>query len=293
MTNYDYVSPYGTAAYHAASDKDVLIARQFEGKVAVVTGSTQGLGLTVVKLMLRRGLKGALILGRRRTEGEAAAIELGTTDQRVVYHRADLANLEDCQSIHDRAVAEFGSYDILVNSAGITDRGGILDGDAALWDRTFAINARAPFFLMQNAANHWREERKPGAVVNVATVTAHGGVPFLTVYAASKAALVATTKNAAFSLMHDGIRVNALAIGWMDTPAEDATQKTFHDMPDGWQAEVGKKLPAGRLLNMNEVARWIAHLASDESGIMTGSVLDFDQGVIGCYEATPLPERRD
>jgi NAD(P)-dependent dehydrogenase (short-subunit alcohol dehydrogenase family) len=293
MTNYDYVSPYGTAAYHAASDKDVLLARQFEGKVAVVTGSTQGLGLTVVKLMLRRGLKGALILGRRRTEGEAAAIELGTTDQRVVYHRADLANLKDCQSIHDRAVAEFGSYDILVNSAGITDRGGILDGDAALWDRTFAINARAPFFLMQNAANHWREERKPGAVVNVATVTAHGGVPFLTVYAASKAALVAITKNAAFSLMRDGIRVNALAIGWMDTPAEDATQKTFHDMPDGWQAEVGKKLPAGRLLNMNEVARWIAHLASDESGIMTGSVLDFDQGVIGCYEATPLPERRD
>jgi NAD(P)-dependent dehydrogenase (short-subunit alcohol dehydrogenase family) len=76
----------------------------------------------------------------------------------------------------------------------------------------------------------------------------------------------------------------------MDTPAEDVTQKTYHDMPDGWQAEAGKRLPSGRLLDMNEVARWIAHLASDESGIMTGSVLDFDQGVIGCYEATPLPK---
>jgi len=286
-------SPYGRAAHHAASDTDIPLDRQFAGKVAVVTGSTQGLGLTAVRLMLRRGLKGALILGRKQAEGEAAARALGTAEQRVVYHRADLADLDDCRAIHDRAVAEFGSYDILVNSAGITDRGGILDGDAALWDRSFAINARAPFFLMQHAANHWRTLGKPGTVVNVATITAHGGVPFLTVYAASKAALVATTRNAAFSLMRDGIRINALAIGWMDTPAEDVTQKTFHDMPDGWQREAGKQLPAGRILDMNEVARWIAHLASDESGVMTGSVLDFDQGVIGCYEATPLPAVRD
>jgi NAD(P)-dependent dehydrogenase (short-subunit alcohol dehydrogenase family) len=189
-------------------------------------------------------------------------------------------------------VSAFGSFDILVNSAGITDRGGILDADADLWERTFAINARAPFFLTQHAATHWRGVGKPGSVVNVATVTAHGGVPMLTVYASSKAALVATTKNAAFSLARDGIRINALAIGWMDTPAEDATQKTYHDMPDGWQERAGRELPAGRLLKMNEVARWIAHLAGPESGIMTGSIIDFDHGVIGCYEATPLPASR-
>ncbi len=287
----DYQSPYGNAAYHAASDADISLDRQFAGKVAVVTGSTQGLGLATVRLMLRRGLRGALILGRKEAAGQAAADALSTPGQRVVYHRADLADLADCQSIHNRAIDEFGSYDILINSAGITDRGGILDGDAALWERTFAINARAPFFLMQNAANHWRAAGKPGTIVNVATITAHGGVPMLTVYAASKAALVATTKNAAFSLMRDGIRVNALAIGWMDTPAEDIIQKSYHDMPDGWQAEVGKQLPAGRMLKMNEIARWIAHLASDESGIMTGAILDFDQGVIGCYESTPLPAK--
>lgn len=289
----EFSSPFGTAASYAASKQDTPLDRQFEGKVAVVTGSTQGLGLTAVELMLRRGLKGALILGRKEAEGRAAADRLSNDRQKVVYHRADLTHLGDCQGIHHRALEEFGSYDILVNSAGVTDRGGILDGDSDLWERTFAINARAPFFLMQNAANHWRKLGKPGTVLNVATVTAHGGVPMLTVYAASKAALVATTKNAAFSLMRDGIRINALAIGWMDTPAEDITQKTFHNMPEGWQAEAGRALPAGRLLSMNEVARWIAHLASDESGIMTGSIIDFDQGVIGCYEATPLPARKE
>lgn len=286
-------NPFGDAATHAASESDVALTDQLAGKVAVVTGSTQGLGLAAVKLMLRRGLAGAVICGRNVAAGQAAAADLSTDAARVVYQQTDLSDLDDCKALIDRAIAEFGSFDILVNSAGITDRGGILDGDADLWDRTFAINARAPFFLIQHAAHHFRAQDKPGSIVNVATVTAHGGVPFLTVYAASKAALVATVKNAAFSLARDGIRVNALAIGWMDTPAEDVTQKTFHDMPDGWQAEAGHALPAGRLLNMNEVARWIVHLASPDSGIMTGAVIDFDHGVLGCYEATPLPAPRD
>lgn len=286
-------SPFGDAATYAASDADTAIDRQLAGKIAVVSGSTQGLGLTAVRMMLRRGLAGAVLSGRNAEAGEAAAAALHTPDAPVIYQRTDLTDLGDCRALIDRTIAEFGSLDILVNSAGITDRGGILDGDAGLWQRTFDINARAPFFLMQHAANHWRDKGKPGTVVNVATVTAHGGVPFLTVYAASKAALVATTKNAAFSLARDGIRINALAIGWMDTPAEDVTQKKFHGMPDGWQEEAGAALPAGRLLNMNEVARWIVHLASPESGIMTGSIIDFDHGVIGCYEATPLPNPRD
>jgi NAD(P)-dependent dehydrogenase (short-subunit alcohol dehydrogenase family) len=233
------------------------------------------------------------VCGRNAEAGEAQAKRLSTESQRVVYQRADLTYLDHCQAVVDRAIDDFGTLDILVNSAGITDRGGILDGDAALWERTFDINARAPFFLMQGAAKHLIAQGKPGAIVNVTTITAYGGIPMLTVYAGSKAALVAVTKNAAFSLAREGIRVNALAIGWMDTPAEDATQKTFHDMPDGWQADAGRRLPSGRLLNVNEVARWIVHLASAESGIMTGSIIDFDHGVLGCYEATPLPDMKD
>ena len=285
-------SPFGDAATHAASDSELPLAEQFSGKYAVVTGSTQGLGLAAVELMLKRGLAGAVICGRNAQAGKAAAERLTTETQRVVYQAVDLQDLDACKAIIDRAINDFGTLDILVNSAGITDRGGILDGDAALWRRTFDINAGAPFFLMQAAARHFVERDKPGTIVNVATVTAHGGVPFLTVYAASKAALVATTKNAAFTLARNGIRVNALAIGWMDTPAEDVTQKKFHDMREGWQESAGSNLPAGRLLTMNEVARWISYLAGPESGIITGSIIDFDHGVVGCYDATPLPAEK-
>ena len=282
-------SVFGDAAVHAASNHEVQMTEQLKGKFAVVTGSTQGLGLATVELMLKRGLAGAIICGRNAEQGKAQASRLHSKDQPVIYHKADLSILDDCKALIDRAITEFGTIDILVNSAGITDRGGILDGDAELWQRTFDINARAPFFLMQHASKAMIAQGKPGSIVNVATVTAHGGVPMLTVYAASKAALVATTKNAAFSLARHGIKINALTIGWMNTPAEDATQKKFHDMPDGWQREAGEGLPSGRLLEMNEVARWIVHLASAESGIMTGSIIDFDHGVVGCYESTPLP----
>lgn len=285
--------PFGEAADYAASDKDKPLAEQFRGKFAVVTGSTQGLGLAVVELMARRGLAGAVICGRNADSGARQAERLSAAGCKVIYQQADLEDLDDCDRVIDRALVEFGQLDILVNSAGITDRGGILDGDRDLWERTMNINARAPFFLMQRAARAMREAGRPGAIVNVATITAYGGVPMLCVYAASKAALVAITKNAAFSLARDGIRINALAIGWMDTPAEDRTQRKFHDMKDGWQQEVGQQMPSGRLLKMNEVARWIAHLASAESGIMTGSVIDFDHGVIGAYEATPLPAMKD
>lgn len=268
------------------------LSRHLEGRFALVTGSTQGLGLAATETMLRRGLAGAIICGRNAQAGEAAAERLSAGGAKVIYQQADLTRLEDCNRLVDCAVETFGRLDILVNSAGITDRGGIVDGDADLWQRTMDINARAPFFLMQRAANHMRQTGRPGSIVNIASIIAHGGIPMLCVYAASKAALVATTKNAAFSLARDGIRVNALAIGWMDTPAEDATQRRFHGMGDGWQEEAGRNLPSGRLLNMNEVSRWIAHLAGPESGIMTGSILDFDHGVIGAYEATPLPAPR-
>jgi NAD(P)-dependent dehydrogenase (short-subunit alcohol dehydrogenase family) len=113
-------------------------------------------------------------------------------------------------------------------------------------------------------------------------MTSHGGQSFLTAYAASKGALVTLTKNVAFSVMRNRIRVNGLNIGWMDTPHEHDIQRQYHDAGENWLASAEQAQPFGRLLKPDEVARGVAFLLSEESGMMTGAVIDFDQSVVGC-----------
>jgi NAD(P)-dependent dehydrogenase (short-subunit alcohol dehydrogenase family) len=171
----------------------------------------------------------------------------------------------------------------------MTDRGTIFDTSPELFDRMFAVNVRAPFFLMQDAAKIMRRERIEGAMVNILSMSAHGGQPFISAYCGSKGALATLTKNAAFSLMPWRIRVNGLNIGWMSTPGEDRIMRVYHDAQDGWLERAAAEQPFGRLLDPVEVARAVAFLASGESGLMTGSIIDFDQSVIGCYESAPHP----
>jgi NAD(P)-dependent dehydrogenase (short-subunit alcohol dehydrogenase family) len=157
-----------------------------------------------------------------------------------------------------------------------------------LFDRMMAMNCRAPFFLMQGAIKLMEREGTAGSIVNISSVSSYGSVPMLTVYAASKAALNILTKNVAYSVMRHRIRVNALNLGWMDTPGEDAIQRRYHSGGKDWLADAEARQPFGRLLKPGEVARAIAFLASDESGMMTGAIVDFDQSVAG-GGAQPVP----
>jgi NAD(P)-dependent dehydrogenase (short-subunit alcohol dehydrogenase family) len=120
-----------------------------------------------------------------------------------------------------------------------------------------------------------------GSIVNVSSVVATGGLPTLCAYAASKGALSVFTKNVAYSVMRHRIRVNALLLGWADTPTEDAIQRQEHGRGSGWREEAQERLPFGRLIQPEEAARAIAWMASDESGMMTGSLVHFDQSVPG------------
>ena len=259
------------------------------GKVAIVTGSTQGLGEAIARLLAERGCAGLVLCGRGEGKGEAVAASLAAPARFV---RADLGDVADCRRIVAEADTAFGRVDILVNAAGITDRGTILDTSEELFDAMFAVNVRAPFFLMQDAAKVMRRAGAGGSVVNIGSMSAHGGQSFITAYCASKGALATLTKNVAFSLMPDRVRVNQLNIGWMDTPGEATIQSRYHDAPADWLAQAEAKQPFGRLLKPDEVARAVAYLASDESGMMTGSVIDFDQQVIGAGDAPSHPLRR-
>lgn len=263
--------------------------RSLAGKVAIVTGSTQGLGEAVARLFAERGAAGLVICGRQADKGTAVARDLTSGGCRTEFVRADLQSVDDARAVVATADLAFGRVDALVNAAGITDRGTIFDTSPELYDRMFAINTRAPFFLMQGAAEIMRRQRIEGAIVNILSMSAHGGQPFLTPYSGSKGALATLTKNAAFSLMPWRIRVNALNIGWMNTPGEDRIMRLYHGASDDWLAKAEAAQPFGRLIDPAEVARLCAFLVGPESGLMTGSVIDFDQAVAGCYESAPHP----
>jgi NAD(P)-dependent dehydrogenase (short-subunit alcohol dehydrogenase family) len=268
------------------------VSGRLDGKIAVVTGASQGLGAAAARLFAKRGAAGLLLTGRNSERGEKVAAEIAAAGCPARFHAADLAEVEACLGVIADADAAFGRLDCLVNCAGLTDRGSILDTSAETYDRLFAVNARAPFFLIQAAAKLMRRERSAGTMVNVISMSAHGGQPFLAAYSASKGALATLTRNAAYALMPDRIRVNGLNLGWSDTDGEDAIQRLAHGAQDGWLEAAEARQPFGRLIKPAEAARAIAFLASDESGLMTGAVVDFDQSVLGAYDAAPQPDSR-
>jgi hypothetical protein len=268
------------------------LSKQFAGQYAVITGGTQGMGEAVARLFAARGAAGIVICGRNSAKGDAVAGSLTKAGSKILYVEADLANIDDCRKVIAAADKAFGRLHVLVNCAGLTDRGTILDTSPELFDRMFAVNVRAPFFLMQDAIKIMRRERVEGAIVNLITMSSYGGQSFITAYCSSKGALVTLTRNVAFSVMRDRIRVNGLNVGWSDTPGEDRIMKTYHGAEDGWLAEAERKQPFGRLIKPSEVARAIAFLASAESGLMTGAIVDFDQSVRGAYDAPPPPPEK-
>ena len=272
----------------AASDGEDANGRGFRGRSVVVTGGTQGVGLATARLLVQRGAECVSICGRNEENGKRAAAELEALGARALFVPADLSNPEDCFAVIDKTAASFGRIDSLINCCGSTKRGTLESTTLELWDYLFAVNVRAPFLLIQRAVPVMREKSHGGTIANIGSVAAHGGQPYITAYCAAKAALLILTKNLANSLRWDRIRVNALNIGWTATPTEHELQTKVHGLGEDWLERVSAKQPFGRLLAPEDVARGLAFLASDESGPMTGSIVDFDQTVIGAVDDNPI-----
>jgi NAD(P)-dependent dehydrogenase (short-subunit alcohol dehydrogenase family) len=265
-------------------------AARLEGKIAVVTGGTQGLGAMIATTFAERGVAGIVICGRNREKGEAKAAEIAARfTTRVVYQPADLERVEDAQGVIARCDLEFGRVDALVNAAAITDRGTIIDTSPELFDRMFAVNVRAPFFLMQEAIKIMRREKIEGTIVNIGSMSAMAGQPFIAAYCSSKGALETLTKNTAYAVLRNRIRVNGLNIGWMASEGEDRIQREFHGADPDWLKQAAAAQPFGRLVDPAEVARACVYLSSSESGLMTGSMICLDQSIWGAYDGSPHP----
>jgi NAD(P)-dependent dehydrogenase (short-subunit alcohol dehydrogenase family) len=260
------------------------MAGSLQDLVVLVSGGTQGVGAGIARAAVEAGAH-VVVTGRRTGVGEAFVAELDALGGHPgTFVRADVADVEQAQASVAATVERFGRIDGLVNAAGRTDRGTLLDTTPELFDAHVAVNLRAPFFLMQAAVADMIRRGEPGAVVNVITMSAHGGQPYLAPYVAAKAGLVGLTKNAAHAHRFDRVRINGVNIGWTETPGEDEIQRRFHGAGDDWLERAAEQLPMGQLGQVEDAARLVVLLLSPDSGVVTGSVIDWDQVVPGAHD---------
>ncbi|MGI9510715.1 MAG: oxidoreductase, partial [Geminicoccaceae bacterium] len=199
----------------------------------------------------------------------------------------DLQSVAEGQNVVDQAEQAFGRLDSLVNCAAATDRGSIETTTEEIWDKLFDLNVKIQFFMSQRAIEIMRRHKIEGTIVNIGTMVAHGGPPFLIPYSSSKGALMTMTRAVANAVKHDRIRVNTLNIGWTNTPREHVVQTEVHSRPENWLEIASDVQPFGRLIEVDDVSRAVAFMASGESGLLTGAMIDFDQTIVGTMDENP------
>ncbi|TPJ80983.1 SDR family oxidoreductase [Mesorhizobium sp. B2-6-2] len=254
---------------------------RLDGKVVLVTGATQGIGRAIAETLARSGAAGLLITGRDQKRGDAVTAELAAMGTPAAFAAADLGDPEAPARLAQACIDHFGRIDGLVNAAGLTDRASFLDATLDDWAALFAVNARAPFFLMQAAIADMKKRGQGGSIVNILSINAHCGSPELAVYSATKGALATLTKNAANAHRFDRIRVNGINVGWTDTPAERIMQAETLGHGPGWLDAANATQPFGRLFSVTDIANLAVFLLSDAAGPMTGALIDQEQWVIG------------
>jgi NAD(P)-dependent dehydrogenase (short-subunit alcohol dehydrogenase family) len=241
---------------------------ELAGRTALVTGATSGIGRAVATRLAAMGAH-VIVSGRDHVRGDKAVAELRGTGARADFVAADLADLAEVRRLARDAEAVTGSVDILVNNAGFAPLGPTADILPETFEQVYAINVRAPFYLVGALAPKMAE-RGHGAVVNISTMAAGFGMVGLSLYGSSKAALELLTKNWAAEFGPHGVRVNAVSPG----PTRTEGTESWGENLDLTAAAA----PAGRVADPEEIAAAVAFLASDQASFVHGSILPVDGG---------------
>jgi NAD(P)-dependent dehydrogenase (short-subunit alcohol dehydrogenase family) len=243
-------------------------ADEFAGLVAVVTGGASGIGLATARVLCSRGAR-------------VACLDIRPDDvpEPLAGVRCDVTDDASVRSAVAKVVDTFGGLDVLVNNAGIGAQGDVAAGGDGEWHRVLDVNVVGMARATRAALPHLRRSGH-AAVVNVGSVAAWAGLPQRAVYSASKGAVHALTLAMAADHLHDGIRVNAVAPGTVDTPWIGRLLDAADD-PVAERASLEARQPNGRLVSADEIATAVAYLASPLSGSTTGTVLAVDGGMQG------------
>ena len=247
--------------------------KRFESKVVLVLGGNAGIGRATAVAFAREGAK-VVVAARREAQGVAVAQAIQKEGGTARFIRTDVASEADVKAVIDRTVKEFGELDVLFNNAGIEGKAGPIGVlTAADFDETFGINVKGTWLAMKHALPHL--VRTKGSIVNNGSVVAEVGFPDASIYSATKGAVHALTQAAAIEFISQGVRVNAVAPGPIET---DMATRVFGGI-EHLRAFAKQTVPVGTPGVVEDIAAAVLYLASPESRFVVGQVLTVDGGM--------------
>ena len=242
------------------------------GKVALVSGAARGIGAATAKLLAQEGA--AVVLGDvMETEGRQTAAGIVAAGGQATFMPLDVTSADSWRQVIDAAVAAYGKLNVLVNNAGISGRAAVGETDVETWERVMEINGKGVFLGTKLAIPELRKAGG-GSIINISSIYGIVGSETSAAYHASKGAVRIFTKAAAIQYAADGIRVNSVHPGFVDSPMTAAS----HALPEVHNLRISRT-PLGRMGTPEDIAAGILYLASDESAFVTGSELVIDGGM--------------